>query len=90
MRYNDAVLSDMDSKVKILAGEHYDALKAEFVDFHNDLRVATVRELTDLGLPYEVAESVLYYVQEVQRGIDPNLNKRTATVAGPLEPEVTE
>jgi hypothetical protein len=88
MRYNDEVLSDIDAKVKTLSGDHYDTLKAEFVDFHNDLRVATVRELTDLGLPYETAENVLYYVREVARGIDGTMKCRyNEEVAGPVETE---
>jgi len=83
MRYNDEVLADIDAKVKTLSGDHYDTLKAEFVDFHNDLRVASVREVTDLGIPYEVAENVLYYVQEVARGVDPTLNQKIQMVSGP-------
>lgn len=76
MRYNDAVLADIDAKVKTLSGDHYDTLKSEFVDFHNDLRVASVREITDLGVPREVAENVLYYVREVARGIDGTMKAR--------------
>lgn len=76
MRYNDEVLADIDAKVKTLSGDHYDTLKGEFVDLHNDLRVATVREVTDLGVPYEVAENVLYYLREVARGIDGTMKTR--------------
>jgi hypothetical protein len=76
MRYNDEVLADIDAKVKTLSGDHYDTLKGEFVDFHNDLRVATVREVTDLGVPREVAETVLYYLREVARGIDGTMRVR--------------
>lgn len=87
MRYNDEVIADIDAKVKTLSGDHYDTLKAEFVDFHNDLRVATVREITDLGIPYEVAENVLYFVQEVARGIDPTMRQKIQMVSNPGEVE---
>jgi hypothetical protein len=89
MRYSDEVLADMDAKVKTLSGDHYETLKAEFVDFHNDMRVASVRELTDLGVPYEAAENCLYYVQEVARGMDPNMRQLGEMAAGPME-EVAE
>lgn len=86
MRYNDEVLADIDAKVKTLSGDHYDTLKAEFVDWENDLRVATVREITDLGIPYEVAENVLYYVREIARGIDTTIPAcYNEDVAGPME-----
>ena len=86
MRYNDEVIADMDAKGKTLSGDHYDTLKTEFVDFHNDLRVATVREVTALGVPREVAENVLYYVREVARGIDGTMKARyNEDVAGPME-----
>jgi uncharacterized protein YfbU (UPF0304 family) len=75
MRYNDAVLADMDTKIKTLAGEHYDALKAEFVNF-NDMRVATVRELLDLGLPRNTANNVLHYLREVETLMYPNLKQK--------------
>jgi len=87
MQYKEAVLADIDAKVKTLSGDHYETLKAEFVDFHNDLRVASVRELTDLGLPYEVADGVLYYVQETARGLDPNMRQKGEVVAGPMVAE---
>jgi hypothetical protein len=90
MRYNDAVITDMDVKVKLLAGDHYDTIKAEFQDFHNDLRVATVREVMDLGVPRDVAENVIYYAQEVARGIDPNMRPKCDPVPGPLEPVEAE
>lgn len=86
MRYNDEVIADIDAKVKILAGDHYDTLKTEFVDFHNDMRVATLREVTDLGVPFEVAESILYYLREVARGIWPDFTAHyNEDVAGPME-----
>ena len=86
MQYNEAVLADIDAKVKTLSGDFYDTLKAEFVDWENDLRVATVREITDLGIPYEVAENVLYYVREVARGIDTTIPAcYNEDVAGPME-----
>jgi hypothetical protein len=64
MRYNDETIKDIDQKIKTLAGPHYDTLKAEYVDAHNDMRVATVREMMDLGLPRETAENILYYLRE--------------------------
>lgn len=86
MRYNDAVLADIDAKVKTLSGDHYDTLKSEFVSWENDARVATVREMMDLGVPREVAESVLYYLREVARGIDTTIPAcYNEDVAGPVE-----
>jgi uncharacterized protein YecE (DUF72 family) len=85
MRYNDEVLKDIDEKVKTLSGDHYDTLKTEFVDFHNDLRVATVREVTDLGIPRETAENVLYYLREVARGIDGTMRTKYAEDVAPAE-----
>jgi len=87
MRHNETSLADMDAKVKALSGDHYDTLKAEFVDFENDLRVASIREITDLGVPYDVAEGVLYYVQETARGMDPNMRQKGDVVAGPMVAE---
>ena len=87
MRHNETSLADMDAKVKTLAGPHYDALKAEYTDWENDLRVSSIREITDLGVPYDVAESVLYLVQEVARLMDPNLRPRGEMVAGPMVAE---
>jgi len=86
MRYNDEVLTDIDAKVKTLSGDFYDALKAEYTDAHNDMRVATVREMMDLGLPREVAENVLYFLREVARGIDPTIPAcYNEDVCGPME-----
>ena len=58
-RYTDDIIALIDSKMQEILGEHYVAVKAEFVDFHNDMRVARVRELRDLGLPLETAENAL-------------------------------
>jgi hypothetical protein len=89
MRYNDTVLADMDAKVKTLSGEHYDALKAEFVDW-NDARVASVREMIDLGLPRDTAENVIFYLQEVERGMYPNLKQKgdAVEIEQPMDDEV--
>ena len=87
MRHNETSLTDMDAKVKTLSGDHYDTLKAEYVDWENDLRVASVRDITDLGVPYEVAEAVLYFVQEVARGMDPNMRQKGEVVPGPVVAE---
>ena len=57
-RYNDEVIADIDAKVKTLSGDHYETLKAEYVDWANDARVSTVREMMDLGLPREVADPI--------------------------------
>jgi hypothetical protein len=85
-RYNDSVIADMNEKVKTLAGEYYDILKAEYVDAHNDMRVATVREMMDLGLPRETAENILFYLREVARGIDPTIPAcYNEDVCGPME-----
>lgn len=60
-------LNDAIAKV---AGEHFKSLENEFVDFNNDLRVATVREVMDLGIPRETAETVLYVAKEAYCGKD--------------------
>jgi hypothetical protein len=85
MRYTDEVLEDIDFKVKTLSGDHYETLKAEFVDWANDARVSTVREMMDLGLPRDVAENILYYLREVARGIDGTMKVRYAEDVSPAE-----
>lgn len=85
MRYNDEVLTDIDAKVKTLSGDHYDTLKSEYVDWANDLRVATVRELLDLGLDRDTADNLLFYLREVARGIDPNMRTKYAEDVTPIE-----
>ena len=83
MQYNDAQLAALDASIKKHAGEHYETLKAEYVDWHNDLRVASVRDITDLGVPYEVADAVLYITQELARTLDPNMRQMGEIAAGP-------
>lgn len=84
-RFNDAVIADMTEKVKTLAGEYYDTLMSEMVDF-NDARVATVREYMDLGIPRETAENILYFLRMVWAGIDPSIKTKYAEdVPGPME-----
>ena len=67
------VLADIDAKVAMLVGDKYEAVKAEFVDFHNDMRVANIWELLDLGIPREDAENVLEYLRLVGSGMDETL-----------------
>ena len=43
----------------------------EFVDLHNDLRVATVREIRDLGISKEKAELVLFLCNAYDNGKNP-------------------
>lgn len=72
-KYTDEVLADIDAKVALLVGDKYEAVKAEFVDFHNDLRVASLWELLDLGIPREDAMNVLEYLRLVGGGMDETL-----------------
>lgn len=74
------ILSDMDAYVKGLAPNHYDALVAEFVDFHNDLRTASPVELMQLGLSSKEASDILYYLQQVKAGLDPNCKQKVTLV----------
>ena len=85
MLHNSISLADLDKKVKELAGIHYDTIMREFVDY-NDLRVGTIRELMDLKVPRQVAENVLYYLQEVDRGMFPSAVQVIDIVPGPMEP----
>ncbi len=71
--YTPEVLADIDAKVALLLGDKYDAVKQEFVDFHNDLRVAGIWELLDLGIAREDAENVLEYLRLVASGMCPSL-----------------
>jgi hypothetical protein len=72
-KYTPEVLADIESKVAMLVGDKFEAVKAEFVDFHNDLRVANVWELLDLGVAREDAENVLEYLRLVGSGMDETL-----------------
>ena len=85
MLHTATSLADLDKKVKELAGDHYDTLMSEFVSYE-DLRVGTLREIRDLGVPREVAENVLYYLQCVDRGMFPSSIQCIDLVAGPMEP----
>jgi hypothetical protein len=40
------------------------------------MRVATVRELLDLGLPRNTANNVLHYLREVETLMYPNLKQK--------------
>jgi hypothetical protein len=87
-KYNADALALMDAKVKKYSGEHYDALKAEFVDF-NDMRVASVREMMDLGLPRETAEVILDFLREIEMQMYPNLKQKgdDVSVEQPMDEE---
>ena len=62
MSNDNMTLNDAIAKV---AGEHFKSLENEFVDFNNDLRVATVREVMDLGIPRETVDRLHQLVKEV-------------------------
>ena len=72
-KYTPEVLADIESKVAMFVGDKLEAVKAEFVDFHNDLRVANIWELIDLGIPRQDAENVLEYLRLVGSGMDETL-----------------
>jgi hypothetical protein len=74
--YDESTLALIDAEVKAQAGNHYDALKAEFVDFHNDLRTASTVELMQLGLSSESAHNILYFIQQVNAGMDPTCKQK--------------
>lgn len=58
----------LETAVKAIAGDHFAALEAEFVDFNNDMRVASTRELMDLGLDRVTADKCLFIVREAYVG----------------------
>ena len=58
----------LEDAVKAIAGEHFPAIMAEFVDLTNDFRCASTREVMDLGIPRLVAEKCLYLVREAYVG----------------------
>jgi hypothetical protein len=68
-----APLTLRDSIISIV-GDKVAALDKEFVDFHNDLRVATVRELQDLGITKEQAKTILYICDAYHNGTQADLN----------------
>lgn len=65
---NDTNPATLAAAVKAIAGNHFDALEAEFVDFNNDMRVASTRELMDLGLDRVTADKCLFIVREAYVG----------------------
>lgn len=59
---NTMTLTDAVRKV---AGDHFKALETEFVDFANDMRVASPWEMMDLGLDRDTVDRLHQLVKEV-------------------------
>lgn len=85
MPYTPAKIEVIDAYVQKYAGEHYDALKAEFVDF-NDMRIASVREMMDLGLPKESVFAILDFLREIENRMYPNLKQKGEDVPSAEQP----